>query len=83
MEKLRLIHSVGNLGNLKSLIKQDLREFGVKAPKSKKTKKLNPSRNSSQVEMYIILIIFFNFVSAFLLLFWLKIYKVDDNVSNS
>lgn len=47
MENVRLIHSVDKPSNLRTLVKQDLRELGIKAPKLKKTKRLNQSRSSS------------------------------------
>ncbi|KAL8622847.1 hypothetical protein ACOMHN_026968 [Nucella lapillus] len=47
MEDVKLIYSVDKLSNLRSIVKQDLRDFGIKVPKLKKSKKLNQSRNVS------------------------------------
>ncbi|XP_076464464.1 uncharacterized protein LOC143296429 [Babylonia areolata] len=64
MENVRLIYSVDKPSNLRSLVKQDLRELGVKVPKLKKSKKLNQSRNSSQSQEGILTPnIFGNFLS--------------------
>ena len=49
MERTRHISAVDKIDNLRTFVKQDLRDMGIKLPKSKKTKKLNNSRTFSQV----------------------------------
>lgn len=50
MENIRLVHSLDRPNDLKTIVRQDLRDLGIKAPKikSKKSKKLNQSRSSTQ-----------------------------------
>jgi hypothetical protein len=50
MENVRLLHSVDKPSNLRHIVKAELKsEYGIKVPKQKKSRKLNQSRNSSQV----------------------------------
>ncbi|XP_070181705.1 uncharacterized protein [Littorina saxatilis] len=56
MENIRLVHSLDRPNDLKTIVRQDLRDLGIKAPKikSKKSKKLNQSRSSTQQDTFLV-----------------------------
>ncbi|KAK6183370.1 hypothetical protein SNE40_010868 [Patella caerulea] len=63
MEGYRNIFTIDHVNRLRQLAEQDLREKGVKLPKSKKTKKLNTSRGPNQDGLMTASNIFGNYLS--------------------
>ncbi|ESO84455.1 hypothetical protein LOTGIDRAFT_236248 [Lottia gigantea] len=63
MEGYRNIFTIDHVHRLRQLAEQDLREKGIKLPKSKKTKKLNTSRGPNQDGLMSASNIFGNYLS--------------------
>ncbi|XP_041351525.1 uncharacterized protein LOC121370398 [Gigantopelta aegis] len=63
MERTRHISAVDKIDNLRTFVKQDLRDMGIKLPKTKKAKKLNNSRAFSQDGLLAASGIFGNFLA--------------------